>query len=115
VRALENAAGVMGPLVDTLEDDASAAQPDPTAPLRARLRISGLAGRSAALAHVFEQVGVAAPTDVGMLITGPSGTGKTQLARVIHANSRRHAGPFLELNCAAIPEGLFESELFGTM
>jgi len=115
VGALETAAGVMGPLVAGLEDDAGAAVQDPTVPLRARLRISGLAGRSAALAHVLEQVAVAAPTDVGMLITGPSGTGKTQLARVIHANSRRQAGPFLELNCAAIPEGLFESELFGTM
>ncbi|HEY1086755.1 MAG TPA: sigma 54-interacting transcriptional regulator, partial [Archangium sp.] len=67
-----------------------------------------------ALARVFEQMSLAAPLDITMLLTGESGTGKTQLARAIHDNSQRRDRPFIEVNCAAIPETLFESELFGT-
>ncbi|MCE9666318.1 sigma-54-dependent Fis family transcriptional regulator [Myxococcus stipitatus] len=88
---------------------------DPTLPFRRKLRVDGIAGRSRALAHVFEQVSLAAPLDVSLLITGASGTGKTQLAQAIHDNSRRRGAPFLEINCAAIPEGLIESELFGSL
>lgn len=54
-----------------------------------------------------------APIDIDVLITGPSGTGKTALARAIVDNSRRAHGPFIELNCAAMPETLLENELFG--
>lgn len=86
---------------------------DPTLIFRKRLRADALVGRSAAVAKVLEQIAVVAPREVTVLITGPSGTGKTQIARVIHENSARRAGPFVEINCAALPEGLLENELFG--
>lgn len=88
---------------------------DPTRPFRERMRLDGIVGRSAALARVFEQIEPYAPLDVTLLIDGDTGTGKTQLARAVHDNGPRRNGPFVELNCAAIPEGLIESELFGTM
>jgi len=86
---------------------------DHTAEWRRRLRVEGLAGTSPALAEVFRQVAVAAPVPIAVLLTGESGTGKTALARALHASSPRAAGPFVEVNCAALPEALFESELFG--
>lgn len=89
--------------------------PDATRDVRKRLAVEGVIGRSPALARLLEEIEVAAPVDIGLLITGETGTGKSQIARVIHDNSRRKAGPFLELNCAALPENLIESELFGAL
>jgi Nif-specific regulatory protein len=86
---------------------------DPTRELRARYKISGVVGRSRALAIALEQAMLAAPLDVNVLLTGQSGTGKSQLARAIHDNSQRAAGPFVEVNCGAINQNLFENELFG--
>ena len=73
----------------------------------------GLIGESAAMLKVFREVGKAAPTAATVLVCGESGTGKELIARAIHYNSPRAAAPFVPVNCAAIPEGLLESELFG--
>ena len=115
LRLAESVARHLGPSLDRLARAAQLREQDPTRPFRQRLELDGIIGRSTALARLFEQIEPYAPLDVTLLITGPNGTGKTQLAHAIHANSRRRAGPFVELNCSAIPEGLIESELFGTM
>ncbi|MGN8061646.1 sigma-54-dependent transcriptional regulator [Ralstonia sp. 22111] len=72
-----------------------------------------LLGISAAMRTVQKQLGRAAMTDSTVLITGETGTGKEVAARVLHASSNRRAGPFVAVNCAAIPHDLLESELFG--
>jgi formate hydrogenlyase transcriptional activator len=70
-------------------------------------------GESAALKHVLAQVETVAPSDATVLILGETGTGKELIARAIHRLSSRRGGSFIKLNCAAIPTGLLESELFG--
>jgi two-component system nitrogen regulation response regulator NtrX len=70
-------------------------------------------GQSKALAEVREVISKVAPTEVRVLITGPNGSGKELVARSIHENSTRANMPFVEVNCAAIPSELIESELFG--
>jgi len=92
-----------------------ACERDATRELRQRHRLDGVVGRSAALAEALGQAMLAAPLDVNVLLTGESGTGKSQLARLIHENGPRRAGPFVALNCAALPESLVESELFGAV
>lgn len=82
---------------------------------RKKLTVPNIIGRSSALAEVFHQVSLVAPLDICVLLTGDSGTGKSLLAQAIHENSARSKKPFLEINCAAIPEGLIESELFGAL
>ena len=73
----------------------------------------GMIGSGAALKKVMEHVKVVAPTDATVLILGETGTGKELVARALHSLSRRGNRPFVSLNCAAIPSGLLESELFG--
>src|SRR5688572_13080812 len=72
-----------------------------------------MVGESYAMAQLREQVAMAAPTNGRVLIFGENGTGKELVARSVHALSRRRNAPFIEVNCAAIPEELIESELFG--
>jgi len=72
-----------------------------------------IVGSSAALKRVMGQVEIAAPTDATVLVLGETGTGKELVARAIHKMSARRNQPFITLNCAAIPTGLLESELFG--
>jgi two-component system, response regulator FlrC len=69
--------------------------------------------RDEAMAHVVKLAQQIAPSDASVLVTGESGTGKEVLARYVHARSNRARGPFISVNCAAIPESLLESELFG--
>lgn len=113
-RLAERLAHHLAPVAQKLVRLSAASRPDPTAPWRARLMgADALIGRSPALAEVLKGAALVAPLDVPVLITGPSGTGKTALARVIVQAGRRAHAPLIELNCAAIPDELLESELFG--
>ena len=73
----------------------------------------GIIGRSSALRSLLREIRMVAPTDSTVLIYGETGTGKELIARAIHELSSRHKNAFVKLNCAAIPTGLLESELFG--
>jgi Nif-specific regulatory protein len=104
----------LAPLVDRLlfqqrREDAE----DHTQPWRRLLGLDGFVGRSPAIAAVLREVAIAAPSSKNVLLIGQTGTGKSQLARIIHDNGPRAKGPFIEVNCNAIPEPLVESELFG--
>ena len=74
---------------------------------------SEIVGSSSSLNRLLEQIEVVAPTNATVLILGETGTGKELVARAIHRLSPRRERPFVTLNCAAIPTGLLESELFG--
>jgi two-component system nitrogen regulation response regulator GlnG len=73
----------------------------------------GIIGSSAAMQEVFKMIGQVAASDVTVMVTGESGTGKELIARAIYQNSLRAKKPYIAVNCAAIPENLIESELFG--
>jgi two-component system response regulator HydG len=81
--------------------------------LKLRFDFSKIIGQSDAMRALFETVSLVAPTDATVLISGESGTGKELIANAIHQNSSRKSQPFIKINCAALPETLLESELFG--
>ena len=102
----------LAPLADRLVRRVESGD-DRTRAVRERFKCPEIVGRSAVLGRLLEAASHVAPLDVDVLITGPSGTGKSLLARAIANNSARSARAFVDLNCAAIPETLIESELFG--
>jgi DNA-binding NtrC family response regulator len=81
--------------------------------IRSQSRFDELVGRSKPMQDVFDLVSTVAGTDATVLILGESGTGKELVARALHRRGKRKDGPFLALNCSAIPESLFEAEIFG--
>src|SRR5580765_2368991 len=81
--------------------------------IRSEMNFAQIIGKSASLRRVLRQVETVSPTDSTVLIYGDTGTGKELIARAIHDLSPRRSKPFVKLNCAAIPTGLLESELFG--
>ncbi len=81
--------------------------------LNDRFDFSNIIGRSRSMTRLFETVALVAPSDATVLIVGESGTGKELIANAIHQNSPRKDQPFIKVNCAALPETLLESELFG--
>jgi Nif-specific regulatory protein len=81
--------------------------------LKGRYRVENIIGQSDRMQEVFEAVHRVAPSKANVLLRGESGTGKELVAKAIHYMSQRAKGPFIKFNCASIPEGLLESELFG--
>ena len=75
--------------------------------------VNPIIGKTPVMQQVYKTIGKVAKTNATVLLTGESGSGKGLIARTIHNNSLRSTGPFIEVNCGAIPEGLMESELFG--
>lgn len=74
---------------------------------------TAIVGSTPAMQEVYRRIAAASATDLGVLIVGPSGSGKELVARALHRHSRRREAPFIALNCGALPDGLVESELFG--
>jgi formate hydrogenlyase transcriptional activator len=81
--------------------------------IRSELNFEEIVGRSSALRSVLQEIETVAPTDSTVLVYGETGTGKELIARAIHNLSTREKNAFVKLNCAAIPTGLLESEMFG--
>jgi formate hydrogenlyase transcriptional activator len=106
---LEGFAGTSFPNVSGFETDQFYLEPE----ISSEYSFEGIVGQSSALRKVLEQVAIVAPTDSTVLLHGETGTGKELIARAIHNLSTRRERTFVRMNCAAIPSGLLESELFG--
>ena len=102
-------AGANLPNVTALDDDQFYLEPE----INPAYRFEDIVGKSRALQKVLQQVSIVAPTDSTVLLHGETGTGKELVARAIHNLSSRRELAFVRMNCAAIPSGLLESELFG--
>jgi formate hydrogenlyase transcriptional activator len=106
---LEGLAGTSFPNVGGIEDQQIYLGSD----LSSEECFEGIIGKSPAIQKVLEQVSIVAPTDASVLLYGETGTGKELIARAIHNLSSRRGRSYVRMNCAAIPSGLLESELFG--
>ena len=106
---LGNLAGVGFPNMSDLEDQQLHLETE----ISSEHRFEDIVGRSPALQKVLDQVAIVAPTDSTVLLHGETGTGKELIARAIHNLSSRRERSYVRMNCAAIPSGLLESELFG--
>ena len=106
---LGNFAGAVFPNVSEIEDQQLYLEPE----ISSEHSFEDIVGRSTALRKVLEQVAIVAPTDATVLLHGETGTGKELVARAIHNLSSRRERAYVRMNCAAIPSGLLESELFG--
>jgi Nif-specific regulatory protein len=111
VARVERLASWLAPIARRLLSAAGPA--DPTAGLRMKLDVADLVGRSEAMAHLLGQVQLAARYQVAVLLTGPTGSGKTAVARAITRNSPRADAPFVELNCASLRDELLAAQMFG--
>jgi formate hydrogenlyase transcriptional activator len=109
--ALENA--LAGQEISELKDKVAQEKLYLEEEIRREMNFDQIVGDSPALRQVLELVETVAPSDSTVLLLGETGTGKELIARAIHDHSRRKTRTFVKLNCAAIPTGLFESELFG--
>jgi Nif-specific regulatory protein len=108
---VERVASALAPLI--ARDVLGTGSSDPTSKWRSMLKARRVVGRSTAMAAVLRHAALFAAQPVTVLLTGPTGTGKSMLARVIHDSSPQAAGPFVSINCATLPANLAESELFG--
>lgn len=118
VRILRDENGATAGAVGTFSDITSMVQANEKIAIleqqaRGQQRFERLIGNSQPMREVFRRLKLAADSDVTVLLTGESGTGKELAAAAIHAQSARHDGTYLAMNCSAIPESLLESELFG--
>jgi len=105
----------LSPLLDRLLEQPEQRGDDPTLPYRREGRFDRFVGQSHALANTLALANDYAPLNVHLLLTGESGTGKSLLAQEIHRCGPRAEGPFVNINCAVIPEQLLETELFGAV
>jgi Nif-specific regulatory protein len=112
---LEVVAGLVGKAMhgETRAISAPPSDPAATGSAASQFEYANMIGDSAIMRQIYDQVSQVARTNATALIRGESGTGKELVARAIHENSPRSAKPFIKVNCAALPESLFESELFG--